>query len=285
MRTQDAANLRQHRSAVPARIGRDQLIGCCGVVVAVNGFAGSLVKAVHKQPLDMALLDLGGISAIAWFAICALLLIGAERGEREPVQHGDIAIAAVMLLLALVPFNQAGSAGLLLGGLHLYRTAQRGSRSRRIAVVMLGLTGPLIWGRLLLAFFGPRILGVDAHIAAFFAGLPVRGNVVWFADGRGMLYVALGCSSIHNISLAILLFVTLMQLLGLRLTLARLGVGIVAAGAMALVNVVRLATLARFPAQFDYIHTGPGAQFFGIAGFLITGVVMVVGLGLSARRR
>jgi len=241
------------------------------------------VTTLDKQPLPAALLDLGGISAIVWVGIAALPILGGRRGVREGASAGDIAIAVLMLAFSLVPFNQAGSLGLLIGGLYLFRTSAVGTNGRRIAVVMLALTGPLIWGKLLLALVGPHLLGIDAAIAGTLAGLPVRGNVISSADGNSMLYVALGCSSVHNGSLALLLFATLLQLLELPLTPARLLVGVLAAATMALVNVMRLAAMARLPAHFDYLHTGEGGQLFGMAGFIAAGSVALFGILLTTR--
>lgn len=265
-------------------IARDRVesFGFAGIVVVINGFAGSLVKAFYGDDLGGALLDLGGVSAIVWFALLGLYAIAGEKTGREPLRRFDRAVLACMFALAFFPLNAGGALGTLIGATYLWLTSPASSRGRRIAIVMFALTGPLVWGRLLLAFFGPLLLSVDAHLAGFLAGVPVHENVVEFHHGAGRLYVALGCSSLHNMSLAVLLFVVMTQLLRLRFTLPLLLVGAAAAASMAVVNILRLAAMARFPEYFDYIHLGDGGAFFGLASFVAAGAV--IGFGIAATR-
>lgn len=263
---------------------RTQLFAIIGCVAAVNGFGGKIATALYSQPMTTAILDLGGVSAIVWFAIGALLTISSDSVTRSAPSPADKMVLGLTLLLSFVPLNFAAAIGLLLCGVYLAFASPADSPDRRIALIMIALTGPLIWGRFLLALMGPSLLRVDARLAGLLAGAPVQGNVISLPSEHGDLYVALGCSSVHNMSLALLLFVALTQVLRLRYTPLLLLTCLGAMLAMATVNVLRLATLARIPQHFDLIHTGWGGSLFGAISFIAAGAVIVWGIRAELAR-
>ncbi|WP_340313063.1 hypothetical protein [Rhizorhabdus argentea] len=270
---------------LPFLNGRAESFAIVGAIAAVNALAGKLATAWHGQDIASALLSLGGVSAIIWFALIVMLVIPGKIDKGEALTPLDHPVLASMVILAAVPFNFGGAIAVALGGAYLLATSTSASAARHVAIIMLALTGPLIWGRLLLAFFGPMLLGLDAYLAAAIAGSSVQGNVVDLFGGAGRLYVALGCSSLHNMSLSILLFAVVTQMLQLRLTPALLSVCAASAASMAMVNILRLATIARFPSHFEYFHVGQGAALFGLASFAAAITVTGVGVVAATRRR
>src|SRR5205085_7018020 len=135
----------------------------------------------------------------------AALKIGVE-GEAEQITRRDLAVAGFVVLLSFLPFFFAAKAGVLLAGVYLFATSNAGSASRRASLILLALTGPLIWGRVLLTVFAAPILALDAHIVASVIGFDVSGNLVGSAGSPVRFLIAGGCSSVHNISIAILLW-------------------------------------------------------------------------------
>jgi hypothetical protein len=266
---------------VDTRAGSFAIIGS---VAAVNGFAGKIATEVSTTPLLSAILNLGGVSAIVWFAIGTLFIIAHEEQGSLGSNRYDTAALLLTLLLSFMPLNFAGAIALLICGAYLAATSSIGSIERRMAIIVIALTGPLIWGRFLLALFGPFLLGLDARMAAALAGVAVHGNVVSLRDGSGSLYVALGCSSVHNMSLAILFFVALVQMMALRCTPALILSAAGATLAMAAVNVMRLAAMARFPQYFDLLHTGWGGTAFGAVSFVAAGAIIVRGVRVALCR-
>jgi exosortase/archaeosortase family protein len=271
------------RPVFPSTVARPDLFAVVAAVAAVDGFAGKISTSFYRQPLLLTILDLGGVSAIVWFAIGSLFSIAHEAQIPTAPQRRDKIVAALVMILSFVPLNFAAAIGLLLNGLYLALTSPGRGVERRMAAVMIGLTGPLIWGRFLLALMGPALLGLDAKLAGFLANEPVHSNVVGL-HGGGNLYVALGCSSVHNMSLAILLFVTLTQMMRLRYTRLMVMTGVLAALAMAVVNVLRLAALARFPQIFDLLHTGWGGSLFGALSLVVAGAIIAGGIRVERPR-
>jgi len=271
------------RFAEPSRGGA---FAAAGVLAALNAQADQIIVDLSwHSPLD-ALLNLGGVSAVMWAAMLVAWKIGSDADL--PLRGAlDRSVLAIVILLSFVPISYAAQAGLLLCGTYLLVSAGRQSDAeRRAAIVLLALTGPLIWGRLLLRLFETPILSLDAHIVGSAIGSRVDGNIVGFADGSGRMVIGDPCSSVHNISLAIVLWTTAAMLFRIRIDRQYVMVGFAMAAAMFALNVVRLSMLGLFPAHFDFLHFGTGAILFGWAG-LIT-AALLAGFGVvraDARQR
>jgi hypothetical protein len=60
---------------------------------------------------------------------------------------------------------------------------------RRGALILLALTVPMLWSRLLFAFFAKFFLLIDATFVAWLLGTAQDGNIVRFADGSGNMVI------------------------------------------------------------------------------------------------
>lgn len=256
------------------KITRAGLIAGAGVLAALNAQADTIINILTVRWLTGLFVELGGISAIIWFAMYAALKIGIE-GEAEPIRRRDLAVVAIVVFLSFIPLFFAAKGGVLLAGVYLFATSRPRSPSRRVALILLALTGPLIWGRVLLNVFAAPILALDAHIVATVVGSDVRDNLI---AAPVKFFIGGGCSSVHNISIAILLWATAAALFGIRLDRRYLGVGILMVLWMFLLNIVRLSLLGLFPEHFDWIHVGGGAVLF--AWFDLIGAALLAGIGV-----
>jgi len=261
-----------------AYLSRGSAFAAAGVLAALNAQADHIILDLSWQsPLD-ALINLGGISAVIWAAMAAAWKIGGE-GNRPLRGSADVAILSIIIFFSFIPISYAAQAGLLLCACYLLGTADRhDDAERRTALVLLALTGPLIWGRLLLRVFETPILALDARLVGATIGSSVDGNIVRFADGSGRFIIGDPCSSVHNMSLAIVLWTTAAMLFKIRIDRQYVMIGVAMAGLMFALNVVRLSILGLFPAHFDYLHVGGGAVLFGWAGLL--GAALLAGKGI-----
>jgi len=243
-----------------------------------------LLGAFRALGLMEGMLALGGVSAIIWFALFALLAIAREPGF-DGCRPRDLPLLAAACIAALLPSAWIAAVALFATGLYLAATSDGGARDGRIAVVLLALSGPLLWGRLLMVAFAPLLLSLDSHFVALIAGTSASGNTVRFAGSAGRFVVGIPCSSIHNISLAIVLWGTLVALLKLRIDARLVGFGVAATVAMFLVNAARLASIALFPADFDLLHLGAGAGAFGWASMIAAALIVGYGAHDAALRQ
>jgi hypothetical protein len=74
----------------------------------------------------------------------------------------------------------------------------------------------MLWSRLLFDLFSNLILQIDATFVAWLLATDRTGNIVSFADRSGSLVILPSCSSLANVSLAILCWVTISQSVGHR---------------------------------------------------------------------
>jgi len=261
-------------SILDRKISRAGIFAGAGVLAALNAQADQIINILTVRWLTGVLVELGGISAIIWFAMYAALKIGIE-GESEPISRRDLAVVGIVVFLSFLPLFFAAKGAVLLAGAYLFATSQAGSASRRVSLILLALTGPLVWGRLLLNVFAAPILSLDAHIVAIVTGYDVRGNLI---SAPVNFLIAGGCSSVHNISIAILLWATAAALFGIRLDRRYLGVGALMIAWMFVLNIVRLSLLGIFPDYFEYVHVGGGAVMF--AWFDLIGAALLAGFGV-----
>lgn len=263
--------------------GRNQSFALAGIVCTLNARFSLMLQAVRHDGTWGGAADLFGVSAVVWFALYALWMLGAEgHGHVRPVP-GDRLVLGAMFGAALMPLQVAGAAAVPLGAVWLWRSSAPGSDARRIALILAALAGHLLAAPLVLAVAARPFLELDGAFVGWIAGTPVHGNLVDFA-GVGRFVVAGGCSSFHNMSLGVLCWATLIQLFKLRIDARLVGyLALVLAGLFA-VNGARLAAIALHPRQFVLYHEGWVAGLFGWAGLVI--VALICGLGvLDAARR
>ena len=223
-----------------------------------------------------AILGIAGVSVFVWFALYAVARIAIDDAVRRPASRADCWLAALAFVAALTPIDWTASLAVLAIGLRLVWVEGSGSAERRIGIVLLALTGPLIWGRVLLHLVMPSLLGMDAALVAAFADTNANGNLVAFPDGSNFV-LGPGCSSLHGMSLALLFWASIGQLLNRRVGPKSLLIGLAGTAAMLAGNLARLVAIARHPADFDYYHAGGGAQIFAWLSLILCTIVILYG--------
>lgn len=221
------------------------------------------------------------MSAFVWFALYAVARIALDDEARRPAGRLDRIVAGLGILAAFIPIDWAGSLAVLAIGLYLALTGGPGTAERRLAIVLLTLTSTLIWGRVLLRLIAPSLLDLDAWFVALISGTGASGNLVGFAGG-GHFILGTPCSSVHNMSLAVLFWGSLGQLLRQPVTWRSLLVCLAGMATMLACNVVRLALIALYPSSFDWLHNGDGAQIFSWSSIVISSLVIFYGFALLA---
>jgi exosortase/archaeosortase family protein len=264
------------RSFSVRRIGRAGIFASVGVLAALNAQADQILQSLSWNTLAHSIMELGGVSAIIWFAIFATLKVGLEDNDGN-LSRRDAAVAVAVVALSFIPLSFAAKGGLVLAGFYLFLTSVKNSTSRRVSLVLLALTGPLVWGRALLAIFATPILALDARIVSSAIGSSVQGNLITLAGHHGKVLIGEPCSSVHNISIAIVLWTTAAVLFRLRPDRQFVGIGIAMVALMFALNIARLAAIGLYPQHYEYLHYGEGAALFGWAGLI--GASLLVGFG------
>jgi exosortase/archaeosortase family protein len=162
--------------------------------------------------------------------------------------------------------------------LYLISSSEPLSAMRRGAVILLAVTVPMLWSRLLFQYFAKLILDIDASLVSLLLGSPRVGNVVRFADDSGSLLILPYCSSLHNVSLTILTWVFLGEWLEHRPSQRDLRWCVLAALSVIAVNVTRMSLMGLSDAHYRAIHSLTGDMIVNVltltlmVGFCLTGM-------------
>jgi len=139
---------------------------------------------------------------------------------------------------------------------------------------------PMLWSRLLFQFFANPILEVDASLVGWLLGTPRVGTTVEFANGSGILVIFPSCSSLANLSLTVLCWVTVSQLVCHKKSAYDLIWFLLACAAVVTVNVTRVSIMGL--SQWHY------ATFHSPWGNLVANVItsgLIVGFSVVGMRR
>jgi hypothetical protein len=169
-----------------------------------------MVKSIHDHGWFEAAVGMFDVSIIVLVAcFVGVSLVFVDRGGE--VQKTDLILSAPFLLLIALPIGAASWLAVTILSLYILILGQPGDSLRRGAIVLLAVTVPMLWSRLVFNLFARFILEIDATLVGWVLGTHRTGNVVEFADHSGSLAIFPGCSSLANVSLALLCWVTVSQ--------------------------------------------------------------------------
>lgn len=250
------------------------LLSCSLIMVGfANGISERIFAAISEGTILRAILNTFDISIFVWLALIAgLLLVG--RSPPTVPKRGDwllISAASMGMLLPVPALSWLAVSGL---GLSLLIRSKPGDTLWRGAAIILAMTIPMFWARVLMSLFGDAILAVDATLIAWTVGTARNGNLVPFADGSGAMWIAPACSSLTNLSLTILAFVSLVNVTSGKWSQETVGLGLLTCALVVLINVTRISLIGYYPSHFELIHGQVGAS---VAGWTTTVLIMVVG--------
>ncbi len=184
-------------------MSRSEYFAALCLLGIANGIGSRAIQAVARYGLVEAVYSTFDISALVWIACAvAIGLIIEEQGDRiTPI---DMAVGAGFLVVIALPFGGASWFGLAALGIYLVLVASDASSRRRGAKILIAITVPMLWSRLLFRLFSEQILQIDASLVGHVLGTATTSNVVQFADGSGNLAILPACSSLSGLSLVIL---------------------------------------------------------------------------------
>lgn len=252
--------------------------------LALIGFANGIshrVMASIEDDATRAVLHTFDIGAIAWLAIFMCAYLFARPGARLASRR-DVTVALVGLIAFLIPAPPLS--WLMLTGLAIYAglTSRVGSPQRRGAWILLALTVPMFWSRAAFSVLSDGILRLDAVLVGWILGTPRIGNSIAFGDGWGYFWIAPGCSSLANVSLAVLCWVVVTQTLGTA-SVARLRYCLLACITVVVINVARLVLTGISHANFEVLHGSVGSLVTGWLTFMATLAICLYGATREGR--
>jgi hypothetical protein len=260
---------------------RDEFFAGLYILGCANGLLGRAIYFLNLEGWTGLAVAID-TNVLVLFA-CGAGISGILANERDEIRSADLVVGGVFLVLVslpIFPMSWVAVTGLSIYILCFAKEANNSARKRG-ALILLALTAPMLWSRLLFQFFGKFILDIDAGLVASLLGTHRVGNVVAFADGSGYMVVTPACTSFSNISFSFLCWVTITQWAKHRFSPVDLIWLLLACGSVITVNVARIAITGLSQRNYELIHSN---QSWGvILGMIILALTIAFSV-VGARR-
>ena len=264
-------------AALQGSVSRNEFFAGLYILGLANGLLGRILLSFNS---DGWIGILGGdISVIVWFACFAGISL-MTQGDKEEIRFADLVVAAVFLILAILPIFAASWVAVTGLSLYILMFANDGSSRKRGALILLALTVPMLWGNLIFRFFMRPIIEIDASLVAWILGTEHVGSMFRFADQSGYVVVLPACSSFANLSLAFLCWISITQWVKHSWSATDILWSLLACASVIAVNVTRISLMGLSPWHHHLIHNEWGNM---ITNFIILG--LMVGFCVVGARR
>jgi hypothetical protein len=265
-------------AALRRSIPRDEFFAGLYILGCANGLLGRIIQSLHLDSWTGAILAVD-INVIVLFA--AFAGVSALLGEKkDDIRAADFAVVVIFLGLVSLPIFALSWVAVTGLSLYILLFANDGSERRRGALILLALTVPMLWSRLLFQFFAKPILNIDATLVAWLLGTERVGNVVDFADGSGYMVVLPPCSSLANMSFAFLCWVSITQWARHQWSSMDILWSLLACASVIAVNVTRISLMGVSRGHYEAIHNQWGDL---VVNSLMLG--LMVGFSVLGARR
>jgi len=228
--------------------------------------------------------SIGIFQCMAWYVFFRLL---AASDVTAVARSRDAAIAAALSLLTLLPTSQMTSVAASGLAIYLWIFNEGDAKLRAAAAVLAALSVQEFWGHVFFNLFAVPLLraetaAVGIVLEAVRPGTLWQDNIITGPSGFGIVVYA-GCSSFHNLSLAMLCWMTISRLHHQNWRSRDLVTGAAVGATMIILNLVRLCLMSWNIDFFHYWHDGLGAEIFAIGASLT--IVSISLYGADAAKR
>ena len=252
------------------------------VIVFLFGLTNAMIRPIRENILELgffqSLLNGFGISFIVWFAIycCFDLLF---KCKNRTSNTSDWTAAFIALCSFFVP--SAFMSWLMLACYASYCafiSLKKGNRSRNACLIMLAISMRVPISDVCLKLSANSLLQFDAmatlSLLQFLQADVIRqGNIIIGSEGHELLIMT-GCASFTNISLALLLWFTIVRS-NVRHWSHNLSFYIVPLTILVMgINISRLAMMASSKEDYFFYHDGLGAD-------IINACILKTSLGIA----
>ena len=256
---------------------RGELFAGLYILGCVNGLAAKMILSVHRLGwVDAAVgtFDVSVIVVIACFTGISLVQADKTGGIRLV----DLAVAMVVLLIIALPIGAMSWLAVTMLSLYVLLFAQATESQHRGAVILLAATVPMLWSRLVFDLFANFILGVDAALVGWMLGTHRSGTIVEFADHSGTLAIFPSCSSLANVSLALLCWVTISAYVRHEWRVQDIFWCLLACSSVVAVNVIRISLMGLSSAHYQMLHAPLADSVSNIIILVLIFVISVLGV-------
>ncbi len=256
---------------------RSLLFGGLTIVGFANGISERAAEQIYGSGAATALFNTFGVSVVVWAAAVVALWLLAQAPREAPTRM-DLAVAVAASAAFLLPVPSLAWLAIAGIGAWLAWSSPAHGPMRRAAVVLVAMTVPMLWARILFASFSNTILGIDAKLVGWMVGTQSIGNTIPFANGNGVLFLEPACSSLTNVSLALLCGVLFVKVHDRPWSRSIIAATLLACAVTIAINVFRIALIGVYPDHYTLIHGPVGAMAAEWATILAVLVIYTAGI-------
>jgi hypothetical protein len=249
------------------------------IVAVMTAKSSASVDQIFAQ-----LCAVGLFQYMAWYAIFRLLGSSDRRPRARPK---DAAVIMLVCLLVVLPAGQMVWMSATVTALYLWTLGNSDPKLRAAGAVLAALSVQQLWGHVFYNLVAFRLLRAETAVVggilqASGTGTLWHDNIITEPSGFGIA-IFTECSSFHNVSVALLCWVTVSRLHGHSWSRRDFTYGGLIAATMVCFNIARLSFMALDPDLYGYWHDGMGATIFA-AGASFT-ILLLSLLGARAQYR
>lgn len=260
---------------------RGLFLWVCAILL-FNQLLGAVGDLRSASPSGLVV-DLAGSSVFQIMAWCVIFRLLASSDPVPLAQTRDLVIAVALCLPLLLPTTRTIKVVALGAALFCWIRGRDDPKLRSAGIVLAALAIQQYWGHIIFDLFALPLLRAETAVVgtlveALRPGAAWQANVITAPSGFSIIVYS-GCSSFHNLSLAMLCWVTVSRLRHQTWRRGDLLVACTIGAAMIACNVAELCLMSWGPNLYEYWHDGAGAGIFAAGAS-----AMVLGLSLYGSR-
>lgn len=257
------------------------------------GLANSMIRPILKNINDIGFIESittgFGISFIIWFSIFSSLFLIQNSNEKKATRN-DFLFSFIALVLFMIPSSYISWITLSVYSLYtIFATRLDSYKLRNACLIMLAVSARTPLSDICLKIFSDSLLKFDAIVTHFSSkmfnpSITRHGNIL-VTDSNHELLIMTGCASFTNISLAILLWFTIIRsnvfkwqkhynLYILPLCLSVMGL-----------NIFRLSMMSFSKDLYFYYHDGLGANIINACILIVSILFAFICIHTPSKKR
>jgi len=260
-----------------------ELLSIAVISLVCNALLSTIVMGFVTDGILYSLANTFEISAIVWIGLYIGLqyLKNSHSRNNTWIERVLVLVLFVFCILPLGPFTWV-----IISGTAIYlicSAVDAASFRARGGWILLGVTVPMFWSKRLFNLFSEFLLSIDAMLVSSITRTERISNLVVMPGNRGYLQIAAPCSSMANVSLAILCWVVFTQTKNAPWRVANLLWCSLACLFVIAINTTRIALIGFFPERYELIHGPVGSTI--VSWITLTVVVCTCYFGVSHATR
>jgi hypothetical protein len=233
-------------------------------VGGIQRFLDAYLHAAQRTAFDTVILH--EVNAGELLAFVALFTVLKSKAAAIRLSRVDLGVISACAMFFLFPKQSLPFAGATIAGVYFWRRRPYNAQLASAGQLWLAISVYRLWGRLFFQIVCEPIIQAEVFVIAKAGqllgfGLSLDGIRIISPNGW-FVYLMDGCSSFHNASLAVLVWLSLVKLAGSRVSgskLMALGIGVLA---IVCLNALRILLMTPSEEAYLFWHEGSGATLF-----------------------